>query len=1140
LAVVTTAGFRDVLQFRRGKRESPFALDWRPPAPLVPRDRIFEVDERISADGEILVPLDARDLEELGNELEAVDVAAVAVVLLHSYRNPAHEAAVGAYLQSRFPELAVILSSAVAPQIGEYERTSTTVVHAALSRIITDYVGEIERRTGSDRDESLYIMQSNGGLAHAGHIARAPALAIESGPAAGAIHAGQLAHALGLKRAIAFDLGGTTAKACLLEDGQPSECDELTVGGSMHAGAGFKDPGGYVVRTRAVDLAEVGAGGGSVCTVDDGGVLHVGPESAGSDPGPVAFGFGGEQPTVTDAAVVLGFIDSATSAYRGLQLDADAARAAIATRIAAPLDISVEEAAWLVFEVANSNMSRAIAAVSTERGRDPASCALIAFGGGGPMHACFVASRMRMRDVLVPVYADVFSAAGLLRSPLRRDANRSHRISVDELTNDWLTGVTADLELEVGSALRSPAYGTPELRCSLEIGFEGQHSTMSVDITDADRRDDRLRDAVETRFRAQYLEEHGHIDDSGRLEVVGVRLRAEADPPEPAPPLADVTAVGEVAEQRRVYWGPEHGWIVCPVYRRIHAEIVGPAIIAAPNASIVVPPGVRADRDDAGNVRITVPSDTTDADRRASGSSSFAGLQLLRNAVGVVVDRMAHTLVRTGYSSMTTELHDFSIGVCDADGNVVHQGLGILMHLGSIPGAMRALRASGVHPLHDGDVVLLNDPYHGGTHLPDFVVVAPVYVDGGLVAHTVVMSHVIDVGGLTPGSVMTHATELLQEGLVIPPVRIRERGTMNRSLLELIERNVRQPAEVVGDLHALIAAADIGTSVIRELVGETGAPRFVDGMRDLLTYGERRGRSELARFGRAEGSFTDHIEDDTAPGGLLTIAARVRIADGEVYASLDGTSPQVLGGINSNRLTSESMLQASVRSLLPEDFPESEGLHRLVHLSVPDGTLVSAVDDAPVAARSLSAFRLANVLQGALADALPGAVPALGDDINPVAFNGRRADGTRFTFVDLIGGTTGGGPHQDGCEGIAPLVGNARHSSVEVVESRYPIRVLRYEQVSGTGGGGRYRGGNAMSREYEAVGDVQVMLRSDRRRRGPAGLAGGSPGAPSRATLTRIDGETECFGNAARFDMRPGDRLVCEGSGGGGYGTPSD
>ena len=357
-----------------------------------------------------------------------------------------------------------------------------------------------------------------------------------------------------------------------------------------------------------------------------------------------------------------------------------------------------------------------------------------------------------------------------------------------------------------------------------------------------------------------------------------------------------------------------------------------------------VPPGAIARRDREGHVHLTVKPRPT-ATLSGGGWEGRAGLQLFRNTLGAVLDRMAFTVARAAYSTLASETNDFSVAIGDADGQVIDQGIGILMHLGSVSSALKSLMASGLVPLQEGDVVLLNDPYSGGTHLPDCIVVVPVFVEGRLTAHTVAIAHMIDIGGLVAGSHMATARELLQEGLIIPPVKLYDGGEPHTAVFDIIRRNVRQPTEVLGDLHGLVAAAKLGARSIERLMVDSGRTQAVRLTADLIEYAEERGRQELGDLGTAEGEFTDFVDSDGNSDEPVRIQVKLRIAQGRVTADFTGTSRQRLAGINCTLSTTRSVVQSCIRTQMTEDYPDNVGFDRLIEITAPPGTVVNANDD---------------------------------------------------------------------------------------------------------------------------------------------------------------------------------------------------
>ena len=444
---VTTEGFRDLLEIARQVRPTLYDTLFEKPRPLVPRDRAVEVRERLGPAGEVLVELDDESVRAAAEILARAGVESVAVCLLHAYVNPEHERRVGAILAEELPGVPVSLSSEVAPEFREYLRASTTVINAAIRPVVGRYLERIEGRLAdAGVTAKLLVMQSSGGVFGSDAAARRPVFMVESGPAAGVIAAAHLGETIERPDILSFDMGGTTAKVGLIQDGQPSVTKDYNVGGHAGAGIGQMSLSGYPVRTPVVDLVEIGAGGGSIAWVDSGGLLRVGPQSAGADPGPVCYGGGGTEPTVTDANVVLGRLNPDFFLGGEMRLDVDAARAAIEERLGGPLGLSVTEAAYGIVEIANAAMVNALHLISVQRGYDPRDFLLVAFGGAGPVHANAIAREAQMPTVLVPPSPGIFSATGLLTTDLKRDAATTVMRRADEANEAELDALFAELE----------------------------------------------------------------------------------------------------------------------------------------------------------------------------------------------------------------------------------------------------------------------------------------------------------------------------------------------------------------------------------------------------------------------------------------------------------------------------------------------------------------------------------------------------------------------------------------------------------------------------------------------------------------------------------------------------------------------
>ncbi len=603
--LITTKGFRDVLEIRTLRMPRMYDIGWTKPAPLVERYLRQAVDERIDAHGNVERGLDPRDAERAVDTLLAEKVEAIAVCLLHSYANPAHELLIKEIIRKKAPGIATSVSCDVLPEIKEYERTSTTVVNAYVMPIVARYLRAL--RQGLDAagvPARLLLMQSNGGLTTDAAAVERPMHIIESGPAGGVVGAQALARAKDLARIITFDMGGTTAKASIVEDGHVTRAQEYSVGAGIMIGSRLLTGAGYTLKVPAIDLAEVGAGGGSLVWIDPAGALQIGPESAGASPGPVCYDKGGETPTVTDANLLLGYINPRHLVGGALKLNAEKTKRVFAHKIAAPLGMPLEKAAHGAHLIAASNMIRAIKAVSTERGRDPREFTLFAFGGNGPVFACGMAAALRIKRVVVPPSPGLFSSFGLLYSDvehhyartLRRLLRKSDRREIERAWNELANQAIEQLAAE--------GFGPDKrkIRRAAALHYHGQTYELTVPVPEGALDLAYLEEA----FGREHEKTYGHragADEPVELvsiQVVGqgvrtgpsVPERVRASRAEPTPPAP-----------RPAYFG---SWIETPVLRRsdLAKPRSGPLIVEEYDATCVVPPGARAELDAAGNIVI--------------------------------------------------------------------------------------------------------------------------------------------------------------------------------------------------------------------------------------------------------------------------------------------------------------------------------------------------------------------------------------------------------------------------------------------------------------------------------------------------------------------------------------------------------
>ncbi len=609
-ALLTTKGFRDAIEIGREHRYDMYDLFLENPRPLVPRYLRLELDERVLADGSVVEALDLAQVEGIAAELVENDVGAVAVSLLHAYKNPAHERAVADVLAERAPGVRVSLSSEVAAELKEFQRTSTTACNVYVQNLVDTYLGEIERRLELlDVDASLLLMLSSGGVATAETGRRFPVRILESGPAGGALAASSLGQLAGHADLLSFDMGGTTAKLCVVEDGRPLTTPEFEVDRAYR----FKKGSGLPVRIPVIDMVEIGAGGGSIARVNQLGLLRVGPESAGADPGPACYGRGGTEPTVTDADVVLGYVDPESFLGGRMELDVDAAHKAIREGIADPLGLDVAEAAWGIHKIVNESMASAARVHLTERGKDQRAFPIFAFGGAGPVHAYGVGVLLGSPSVMVPLGAGVGSTLGFLAAPLVFDFVRTSLVRLDEI--DWTTTNVLLGEMgREGAAMLERSEVAPDdvvVERRAELRYVGQGHEVSVRLPDGELSDDSL-DEIVSAFEAVYVELYGRTAPGLAIEALNWRVAVSG----PRPTLAtrgrggrDGARDDELKGHREVYFEELGRYEKTPVYDRYAletgVELAGPAIVEEHESTAVVGPRATITVDESGNLVYT-------------------------------------------------------------------------------------------------------------------------------------------------------------------------------------------------------------------------------------------------------------------------------------------------------------------------------------------------------------------------------------------------------------------------------------------------------------------------------------------------------------------------------------------------------
>jgi N-methylhydantoinase A len=610
--LITTRGFRDVLEIGRVRTPDLYDLTWEKPAPLVPRRLRLEVDERIAADGSIVRALDTAQVDQAARRLVDAGVEVIALCFINSYANAEHERAAERLIRERFPNLDVSASFAVLPEIKEYERTSTTVVNGYLLPVMRRYLANLVTNLARIGVRApVLVVASNGGVVGARQAGERPAFAVGSGPAAGVAGAARLGAAIAEPNLIVFDMGGTTAKAALVEHGAPTLTTEYEFREGISTSSRFVKAGGYMLKVPAIDIAEVGTGAGSIAWIDEGGLLRVGPQSAGAKPGPACYGIGGTHPTITDANVVLGYLNANHLAGGELKLDAARAHEAIERHVARPLGLTVIEAAQGIRDVANASMARAIRAVTIERGRDPRDFTLVAFGGSGPVHAAAVAAALDIRDILVPVAPGVFTAVGMLASDVEHHSVRAvGGLLSAPSTRERATTRLEELYRDARTLLFEEGYAAADVRLvgQADLRYAGQASELTIPLSE--RAFDDLG-ALREAFQREYTATYGYASDED-LELVNVRCIATGVREHRLDFRAVTVAAsgGPVASRRMVHFARGAAAVETPVVARDaigEAPTRGPLLVESYDSTITVPPEATIVRDPFGNLRITRP-----------------------------------------------------------------------------------------------------------------------------------------------------------------------------------------------------------------------------------------------------------------------------------------------------------------------------------------------------------------------------------------------------------------------------------------------------------------------------------------------------------------------------------------------------
>lgn len=1108
--LITNRGLEDVLAI--GYQNRPRLFELCIPARPVLHGEVLGIAGRAEADGTIHEPLDEPTLREALAHARERGLTAAAIVLIHAHQAPALERRVAEIARAvGFSE--VVCSHHASPALRLVSRGDTSVVDAYLSPVLQRYLDTLEAALAPAR---LRFMQSHGGLTdRAGFRGKA---AVLSGPAGGVVAAAAVAERSGFDAVVSFDMGGTST-------------DVARYGGELERTAETVIAG-LTLREPMLDIHTVAAGGGSVCHIDR-GALHVGPASAGAVPGPACYGLGGPL-TVTDCNLLLGRVQSiffprifGPDGEAGL--DATAARARLLEARDALGDDAPdpETLAEGFIHLAVDNMARAIRRISTERGHDLAQHALCAFGGAGGQLACRLAESLGIRHIVSHPLAGVLSAFGMGVAAQRQLREQPMEQALAEVPAETLEARFTALEEAVEAALAGWVDAASPIRHTrrARLRYAGSDTALELPVDgDADWR---------AAFTAAHQRQFGFAFAERPLWLES--LAVEGIAAEPAPPAGPLPTADDGGLAAAVPLFVAGAWRQVPVYRR--SELLdgtpraGPLFIAETGATTVVDPGWSVRGAPDGLLILTheanaAPPSTEDGDGDEADPVTRA---LFANRFAAIAEQMGVTLAQTAQSVNIKERLDFSCAVFDAQGRLIANAPHVPVHLGSMGASVRALIHRPAGPGQAGDAFLTNAPEAGGTHLPDITVITPVFATGGPVPDFFIASrgHHADIGGIEPGSMPAQSTTLEAEGIRFanqPLVREGEwQETALRATLTRAPYPARNPEQNLADLKAQIAANRTGEQALLALVASQGLERVHRAMAALYEQAAEQIRSLIPEL--SPGRFQQTLET----GATLTVTVHPDPANARLILDFTGTSPQGADNFNAPPAVTRACVLYVLRTLIASDIPLNEGCLEPITLRVPAGSLLDPDPEAAVVAGNVETSQtLVDCLYGAL-----GRLAGSQGTMNNIAFGN-----TAHQYYETLGGGTGAGPNCDGASGVHSHMTNSRLTDPEVLERRHPVQVAVFRYRRGSGGAGAHRGGDGLERELVFRAPMRVSILSSRRQTGPFGLAGGEPGRPGRNAVIRVDGSEDDLPGVAQTELQPGDRLIIETPGGGGYGPP--
>jgi 5-oxoprolinase (ATP-hydrolysing) len=1095
--LVTTRGFGDGLRIGYQNRPDIFARH------IILSDRLYsaiiEASERIDSVGTTLTPLDGTNLRKELLEARSAGLKAVAIVFLHGWKFPQHEREAATIARNLgFEEVSV--SHELSPLVRYVARGDTTVLNAYLALPLRKYVSGLQRELRNlDASARLELMQSNGGLAAADNFHAMSS--ILSGPAGGLIGMQWIGNQLGIPKLVGFDMGGTSTDVSLLDGELPRRFEQVIAG--------------IRLQSPMLDVHTIAAGGGSILHFTD-GRFAAGPDSAGADPGPASYGRDGPL-TLTDVQVLLGHLRPDTlPALFGRDGQSRIDTEVVArkfTALASQVNANTEEVAESFLEVAVEAMANAIRQVSTRQGLDAAEFTLFCFGGAAGQHACRVARAAGMRKALVHPLASVLSAFGIGVADRLAMRRASLRLTLSARALVSATEKLEELEQQAREELAVFA-GTSGVKTEHWLELRAGDSETSLSVPAA------AYDEVLAAFSAMHLKRFSFAAAERSVIIEAVRVEAR---------VASIDAISlrmpqtvhqsELPATARAWF---QGWVDVPLIHSsaLRGEITGPALIVDPNSTVVLERGWKARRLPGGELMLDAMAVSDH-----SVAADPARIEIFNNLFMHIAEQMGEVLKATAQSVNIKERLDYSCALFDAQGGLVANAPHMPVHLGSMGASVRAVMKA--QPMRPGDSWLLNSPYHGGTHLPDMTVVTPVFLGDTDKPDFFVASraHHADIGGTTPGSMPPFSQTIEEEGVLFECFALVDGGALRERELRAALLSARYPArnpdQNVADLQAQLAANARGIAEIERAVQRHSLPVVQSFMRQVQDNAALSVRNAIGHL--QPGEFRYEMDN----GGVIKVRIDIDQTKRNARVDFTGTSAPDRHNFNAPRAVCLAAVLYVFRTLIDRPIPLNEGCLEPLEVIIPPGSLLDPAPPAAVAAGNVETSQcIVDALYGAL-----GILAASQGTMNNLTFGD-----TRLQYYETIAGGAGAGPGFDGCDAVQTHMTNSRLTDPEILEAKFPVLVRQFSIRRGSGGRGRYRGGDGTVRRLEFRAPMSGALLANHRRIAPFGVNGGAAAAPGAASIQRATGEVEHMGATARFDVQPGDQLTIESPGGGGYG----